>query len=314
MSLKLVVLLASIAGIVGIALGYYLRMIISLGKRGSMELQIKSMELAGKEEAKKIILHAQEEATKVLHEARVELKEKEEKIKKTEDRLIKKEDLLDKRQTDIDKEVEEIKIRIAEVKRVKEKIAEMEDGKRAELEKIAHMSEEEAKGQLYANLERKCEEDLLARMQKLERTGEERLEKRAQEILTTSIQRLGNSVSPDTLTTTVNIPNDEIKGKIIGKEGRNIKAFERVTGVEVIVDDTPGAITISSFDPIRRQIARVALENLVLDGRIQPAKIEKEVEKAQEEINKIIKEKGEQAAYETGLLGLDPRIIQILGR
>src|SRR3990167_563394 len=290
MSVKLVVLLASAAGIVGIALGYYLRLIISLGKRGSMELQIKSMELAAKGEAKKITLRAEEEAAKVQHEARVELKEKEEKIKKTEDRLIKKEDLLDKRQTDIDKEVEEIKIRIAEVKRVKEKIAEMEEGKRAELEKIAHLSAEEAKKELFANLERK---------------GEERLEKRAQEILTTSIQRLGNSVSPDILTTTVNIPNYEIKGKIIGKEGRNIKAFERATGVEVIVDDTPGTITISSFDPIRRQIARIALENLILDGRIQPAKIEQMVEKAKQDINKIIKEKGQQAAYECGVLNLD---------
>ncbi len=304
----------SAAGIVGIALGYYLRLIISLGKRGSMELQIKSMELAAKEEAKKITLHAQEEATKVLHEARVELKEKDEKIKKTEDRLIKKEDLLDKRQTDIDKEVEELKGKIAEVKRIKEKVLEMEEGKRAELEKIAHLSEEEAKSQLLAAVERKSEEDILSRMQKLERAGEERFEKRAQEILTTAIQRLGNSVSADVLTTSVAIPNDEIKGKIIGKEGRNIKAFERATGVEVIVDDTPGSITISSFDPIRRQIARIALENLILDGRIQPAKIEGVVEKATQDINKIIKEKGQQAAYECGVINLPPQVIAILGR
>ncbi|MSU55733.1 MAG: ribonuclease Y [Candidatus Taylorbacteria bacterium] len=314
MSVKLVVLLASAAGIIGIALGYYLRLIISLGKKGSMELEIKGMELAAREEAKKITLRAEEEATKVLSEARSELREKEEKIKKTEDRLIKKEDLLDKRQTDIDKEVEEIKVRIAEVKRVKEKIAEMEEGKRAELEKVAHLSEEEAKTQLFVNLEKKNEEDIVLRMQKLERSGEERLEKRAQEILTTAIQRLGNSVSPDILTTTVNIPNDEIKGKIIGKEGRNIKAFERVTGVEVIVDDTPGTITISSFDPIRRQVARIALENLILDGRIQPAKIEGVVEKAQQDINKIIKEKGQQAAYECGVINLPPQVIAILGR
>ncbi|OHA21240.1 MAG: ribonuclease Y [Candidatus Taylorbacteria bacterium RIFCSPHIGHO2_01_FULL_51_15] len=314
MELKLVALIAGVAGVVGIALGYYLRLIISLGKRGSMELEIKSMELSATEGAKKITLRAQEEAAKVLSEARSELKEKEEKIKKTEDRLIKKEDLLDKRQGDIDKEVEEIKGKIAEVKRVKEKIAEMEESKRAELEKIAHLSEEEAKQQLYANLEQKYEEDLIIRTQKLERSGEERLEKRAKEILTTSIQRLGNSVSPDILTTTVNIPSDEIKGKIIGKEGRNIKAFERATGVEVIVDDTPGTITISSFDPIRRQIARIALENLILDGRIQPAKIEGAVEKAQQDINKIIKEKGQQAAYECGVINLPPQVIAILGR
>ncbi|MBI5400750.1 MAG: ribonuclease Y [Candidatus Yonathbacteria bacterium] len=314
MSVKLVVLLASAAGIVGIALGYYLRLIISLGKRGSMELQIKSMELAAKEEAKKIVLRAEEEAAKVLHEARIELKEKEEKIKKAEDRLIKKEDLQDKRQTDIDKEVEEIKTRIAEVKRVKEKIVEMEGAKLQELQKISRLSEEEAKTQLIATIERKYEEDLVLRMQKLERSAEDKLAKRAQEILTTSIQRLGNSVSADILTTAVNIPNDEIKGKIIGKEGRNIKAFERATGVEVIVDDTPGTITISSFDPIRRQVARIALENLILDGRIQPAKIEGVVEKAQADINKIIKEKGQQAAYECGVINLPPQVTAILGR
>jgi len=279
-----------------------------------MELQIKSMELRATEGAKKITLHAQEEAAKLLHEARGELKEKEDKIKKTEERLIKKEDLLDRRQQDIDKEVEHIKQKIAEIKRVKEKVDAMEQGKRSELEKIARLTEEEAKRELYATLEKKYEEDLLMRMQKLERSGEERLEKRAQEILTTAIQRLGNSVSPDILTTTVNIPNDEIKGKIIGKEGRNIKAFERVTGVEVIVDDTPGTITISSFDPIRRQIARIALENLILDGRIQPAKIEGIVEKAQQDINKIIKEKGQQAAYECGVINLPSQVIAILGR
>jgi ribonuclease Y len=151
-------------------------------------------------------------------------------------------------------------------------------------------------------------------MQKLERTGEEQLERRARDILTTSIQRLASSVASDVLTTTVTIPSDDVKGKIIGKEGRNIKAFERATGVELIVDDTPGSITVSSFDPIRRQVARVALENLILDGRIQPAKIEAAVEKAQADINRVIKEKGQQAAYECGVINLDQRVLMILGR
>ena len=128
-------------------------------------------------------------------------------------------------------------------------------------------------------------------MQKMESSGAEKLEIKAREILTSAIHRLGNSVSSDTMATTVTIPSDEVKGKIIGKEGRNIKAFERATGVDVIIDDTPGVITISSFDPVRRQIARVALENLIIDGRIQPVKIEESVEKAREEINKTIKEK-----------------------
>ena len=314
MSLKIVALIASAAGVLGIALGYYLRLIISLGKRGSMELEIKEMMLKAKEEAKKITEEAQGKADEALAAARAEAKEREEKIKKSEERIIKKEDTLDQRQADIDKEVENIKNKIAEVKRVKEKVDAIEAEKSAELSKVARLSEQEAKEEILKSVEKKYEEDILSRMQKLEKFGEEKLEKKAQDIIASSIQRLGNSVSADMLTTMVTIPNDEIKGKVIGKEGRNIKAFERATGVEVIVDDTPGAITISSFDPVRRQVARVALENLILDGRIQPAKIEQMVEKAQEEINKIIKEKGNQAAYECGVLNLDPRITAILGR
>ena len=314
MSLKLVALIAGAASILGLALGYYLRLIISLGKKGSMEIEIKEKELAAREEAKKITLAAQEEANKIIREARAEQKEKDDNLKKTEERLIKKEDLLDKRQQDIDREVEELKGKVAEIRKIKERADALQASKQAELERIARLSEEDAKGQLFATLEKKYEEDLLQRIQKLEQSGEEKLERRAKEIITTAIQRLGNAVSADVLTTAVSIPSDEIKGKIIGKEGRNIKAFERATGVEVIVDDTPGAITISSFDPIRRQVARVALENLILDGRIQPAKIEQFVEKAQQEINKIIREKGNQAAYECGVLNLPPQVLAILGR
>lgn len=314
MSLKTILMLGGAALVAGIAIGYYLRLIIALGKKGSMELEIKGLMIKAQEEAKKILLGAENQATSTLKEARVEIKEKEDKVKEKEERLIKKEDLLDKRQTDLDKQIEDLKNKVTEVKKIKDKVDQMEKDKQGELEKVAKLSEEEAKNQLIAVAEQKFEVDILARLQKLEQNGEERLEKKAQEIMTTAIQRLGNSVSPDILTTMVSIPNDELKGKIIGKEGRNIKAFERATGVEIIVDDTPGAITISSFDPVRRQIARVALENLILDGRIQPAKIEGAVEKATQEIAKIIKEKGQQAAYECGLLNLDQRVLSILGR
>ena len=314
MSLKMVFLLAGAAGLVGIGVGYFLRWIISLGKKGSVELEIKQLVLDAREEAKKITDEAKTKAEETLVVGRTELKEKENKLKITEERMIKKEDLLDKRQVDIDKEVEEIKTKVAEVKKIKERVDMMEAQKQTDLEKIAKLSESEAKQNLLSAVEKKFEEDITIRMQKLETVNQEKLEKRAQEIITAAIQRFGNSVTSDVFTTMVTIPSDEIKGKIIGKEGRNIKAFERVSGVEVIVDDTPGAITLSSFDPVRRQVARVALENLILDGRIQPAKIEKEMEKAEQEINKIIKEKGQQAAFECGVYNLDPRITSILGR
>ena len=210
--------------------------------------------------------------------------------------------------------MEGIKEKVEEVKKIQEKVSKLAEEKKVELERVAKLTETEAKDELLRDIEKKYEEDILIRIQKLENTNEEKLDRRAKDILATSIQRLASSTASELMTTVVSIPNNEIKGKIIGKEGRNIRAFERASGVELIVDDTPGSIVISSFDPIRRQVARLALENLILDGRIQPAKIEELVEKAKEEINKIIKEKGEQAVYECGIFNFDPRIIAIIGR
>lgn len=314
MSLKLVAVLLSLAGFAGLGIGYYLRLIISLGKKGSMELEIKEMLLTAREDAKKITAEAELKADKFIEKARQEIKEKEEKTQQVETRLIKKEDLLDKRQADIDKEVELIKVRVTEIKAIREKAEKLELEKSEVLQKVASMNMEEAKELLLKTVEKNSEQDIMVRLKKLEQSGEDMLENKAKDILANSIQRLSNSVASDIMSTSVSIPNDEIKGKIIGKEGRNIKAFERMTGVEVIVDDTPGNIMISSFDPVRRHIAKIALEELIKDGRIQPAKIEKVVQEAQASINKTIKEKGEQAAYECGVIGLDPRILLILGR
>ncbi|MFA7216501.1 MAG: ribonuclease Y [Candidatus Paceibacterota bacterium] len=314
MSLNIVMLFVGIAIAAGIILGYYLRILISLSRKGSMELRIKQMELLAKDKEQTIIEEAEKKAEEIIKEARGEIKEKEEKNKKTEERLIKKEELLDHRQTDIDKEVDEIKKRIEEIKTIREHADKLEKQKQEELHKIGKLSSEEAKEEIFKIVEKESEENIMTRMKKLELLGEETLEQKAKSILATSIQRLANSVTSDMMTSHVAIASDEIKGKVIGKEGRNIKAFERATGVEVIVDDTPGSITISSFDPVRRQIAKVALEKLIADGRIQPAKIEEIVQKAEDDINKIIKEKGEQAVYETGVLGLDPKIVSILGR
>ena len=300
--------------IIGAALGYYLRVIVALGKRRSIEIDIKQMMVAAKEEAQKVIDTAKKESEEKSAEQKEEDKKKEQEFKETEKRLIKKDEFLDARQVEIDKEAENIKEKIEEVKKVQEKVSKIEEEKRADLERVAKLSEGEAKDELLKEIEKKYEEDILVRMVKLEQGAEEKLDRRAKDILATSIQRLASSTASELMTTVVTIPNNEIKGKIIGKEGRNIRAFERAAGVELIVDDTPGSIVISSFDPIRRQVARLALENLILDGRIQPAKIEELVEKSKEDINKIIKEKGEQAVYECGIFNFDPRIVAILGR
>ncbi len=314
MSLKLVALFLSIAGVAGALIGYYLRYLITLGKKGSMELEVKEMLLAAKEEAKKITAESEKKAAETAEAKRLEIKEKEDKARQTEERLIKKEDMLDKRQADIDKEVELIKERANEIRAIREKADKLEIDRLAALEKAAKLSAEDAKNEIIKMLEKKNEEDFLVRMKKLESQGEDMLETKARDILAVSIQRLASSVASDFMSSTVEIPSDDVKGKIIGKEGRNIKAFERATGVEVLVDDTPGAITISSFDPVRRHTAAIALRELIKDGRVQPARIEQVVEKARQDANKTIKEKGEQAAYECGVLGLDPRILLILGR
>jgi len=270
--------------------------------------------VAAKEEAQRIVDEAKGKSEEKLEELKKEQKDKEQELKETEKRLIKKDELLDARQAEINKEIENIKLKIEEIKKIQEKVSRVEMEKMLELEKIAKLTQEEAKEDLMLDIEKKYEEDILVKIQKLENNSEEKLDRMAKDILATSIQRLASSTASDLMTTTVTIPNNEIKGKIIGKEGRNIRAFERAAGVELIVDDTPGSIIISSFDPVRRQVARVALENLILDGRIQPAKIEELVDKAKEEINKIIKEKGEQAVYECGIFNFDPRIVAIIGR
>ena len=314
MSLKLALLLALLAASAGIGFGYLLRLIISLGRKGSMELDIKQMELSSREEAQRIISEAETKGEEIIEKVQGEIKEREDRAKKAEDRLIKKEEFLDKRILDLDKESENIKSRAVEIHTLKERADALVLKRQTDLSKVAGLSTVEARNELLRTVEKEAEEDLLIRMQKLETEGGERFESRAREILSTVIQRLAASTAGEMMSTTVSLPSDDLKGKIIGKEGRNIKAFERATGVEVIVDDTPNAITLSSYDPVRRAVARLALENLIADGRIQPAKIEDFVANAQAETNKIIKEKGEQAALECEVYNLDPKLLAILGR
>jgi len=310
----MVILVGVAVLLLGAGIGYYLRVIVALGKRKSIEIDIKQMMVGAKEEAQKITDEAKNKVEKRQAELKEEEKRHEQDFKERDMRLVRKDEFLDVRQVEINKEAENIKLKVEEIKKIQERVSSIEAEKRVELERMSKLTEEEAKEELLKDIEKRYEEDILIRIQKLENNNEEKLDKRAKDILATSIQRLASSTASELMTTIVNIPNNEIKGKVIGKEGRNIRAFERASGVELIVDDTPGSIIISSFDPIRRQVARLALENLILDGRIQPAKIEELVEKAKEDINKIIKEKGEQAVYECGIFNFDPRIVAILGR
>lgn len=315
MSQLIIVLVVAIAaGVTGTALGWFLRFITALGRKGSAELEIKEMIITAREEAEIITREAKEEAEKKLATSKEEIRREEERLEKTEDRLAQKEALLDRRQVDLDGEEEHLKKEHKNLEGEKRKLDEMSALRKKQLEEVVKLSEADARKELLGVLQEQYEEDLLVRTQKLEQQNKEVLERRAQDILATAVQRLANPVSNDVFSTVVHLKNEEVKGKIIGKEGRNIKTFEKETGVELIIDDAPDTLMISSFDPVRREVARKALELLIEDGRIQPAKIEQIVQKVKKEINDIIKKKGEEAAYEAKVFNLDSRILLILGR
>src|SRR5579859_3812145 len=242
MSLKLVFALLGAAALLGALIGYVFRWLHVLARKGSIELEVKKILLDAREKADKITTEAEVLAKEKVAVGEAQLTEKEEKLTRAEDRVFKREEALDKKQRELDTEIDAVKNRIEDVRQIKERAEALLAERSNELAKAAGLSKEQAKEQLFAELEREADHDLMARVQKLEQTGTEKLERRAREILTTAIHRLGNSVASDTMATAITIPNDEIKGKIIGKEGRNIKAFERATGVEVIIDDTPGSI------------------------------------------------------------------------
>ncbi len=306
--------LALSALVLGLALGYYLRYQHALNQKRSIEVTIKERVVEAEEKALKIIEKAEAKAETVEREKKQEFKDIEEKLAKTEDRLIRKEEFLDKRQIDVDTQIDEVRGKIEQIKEIKGRLDEREQSIEEKIAAIAGISKEDAYAHILERAEKQHEADLAARIQKLRIRGDEQFDDEARNIITSAIHRIGNTLRVDIMSSTIEIPSDEMKGKIIGREGRNVRAFERATGVDVLIDDTPGHITLSSFDPVRREIARVALEHLLADGRIQPAKIEEVVEKARAEVGTIVRKMGEKAAYEAGVPGLHPDLVKILGR
>jgi ribonuclease Y len=299
---------------IGAILGYYARQSIAKKKRGSIEARLQKRIAQTKEEAKEILNKAHQRAKKTVSNAQRECDERRNEILKTEKILLRREHSLDEKISDFEKKEKEAKEKFEKLKIVKEEIEGIREEAKEKLEKISGLSKEEAKKILLENIENDYQKEILERIQKLNHENQEKLDKRAKEIVTQSIQKYGLSQAQEITTTTLSLPSDEIKGRIIGKEGRNIKAFERVTGVEVIVDDTPGTIIISGFNPIRRHIAKVAMDKLIQDGRIQPARIEEIVNQAKEKVSEEINQAGEKAVYETGIINLHPKIVQLLGR
>ena len=299
---------------IGSVLGYYARQSIAKRRVGTIEEKLQKKISQTKTEAEEIITEAKEKASKIIGQAQKEAEENRQEILKTEKFLLKRENLLTERMTDFERKEKEFYQKVNKLKEIKETLEGLKRETEDKLEKISGLSREAAKKELLLNLEKENQKEILEKMKKLELEGWEKYNKRAKELLSLAIQKCAISQAQEVTTTTLSLPSDEIKGRIIGKEGRNIRTLEKLTGVEIIVDETPEAVVISAFDPIRRQIAKIALEKLIHDGRIQPARIEEMVQRVKNEIEEQIKEAGETAIYEVGILGLNPKIVQLLGR
>ena len=298
----------------GLALGYYLRYLHALSSKTSIEITIKEKMLEAEERAIKIVEKAEEKAEVAILTAKTESTAVTEKLSQKEARIDKREELLDTRQIDIDSQKEALQSKIDEVKSLKTRLDERKNELDQKLETIANITPEEAFNRIIDKVEKERTEDLSARLQKIELFNSEAIEAKATNILLSAIHRVGNQMPTSIMTSNVEIPSDDLKGKVIGKEGRNVRAFERATGVDVLIDETPGYIVLSSFDPIRREIARVALEALMKDGRIQPAKIVEAVEAARSEVAKMVRTMGEKACYEANVPNLHPDLVSIVGR
>ncbi len=303
------------AGLVlGALVGYFVRYFLATKAKKNVEAEVESALASAKAEAKETLIAAKDEAASVLAEAQKDERERKAELRRLEEHLLKKEGTLEKQQAEaqalVAKKNEELE-RLGE--REKELVAAREKTVK-ELEKVAGFSKEEAKARMFTEMESVARDELTEKLIKLERDKMEQVEAKALEVITSSLQRFARNSISDVTTSVVPIPNEELKGKIIGREGRNIRTFERLTGVEVIVDDTPESIVLSSFDPLRRELAKIALQKLLKDGRIQPAKIEEKVEEAKAELDEYIRKAGEEAAYEAGILDLPKEILFLLGR
>jgi len=307
-------IVAIIALILGSFLGYIARQSIAKKQANTAEARIEKLVNEAKTQAQEIILKAKDKAVKALDEIKKEEIRRQDEYRRTQSRLEKKEETLDSKDRKLEQEEKDLQEKVEKVRNIKGELEGLKQQEIQNLEKISKLSQDEAKQEIFKMVEQQNKEEVFARIKKLERDGKEELDKKATEIMVTSLQRYASSQATEVTTTTVTLPNDEIKGKIIGREGRNIKTLERLTGVEVIIDDTPETLIISGFDPTRRQIAKMALEKLMSDGRIQPARIEEMVEKAKTEIEAKIREAGETAVYDVGIVGLDPRLVNLLGR
>ncbi len=303
---------------IGIFLGMILRKKIAESKIQGAEQEAKRLVDLAKTEAenmkKEEIIKAKEEIMKDRNELDKEIKERRSEVQKQESRMIQKEENLERRSDTLEKKEKELEQEYKSIEQQKSEVQEIYNKQVEELQKVANLSKEEAKKLLLSQMEKEITAENAKLIRDLNQRAKEESNKNAKEIITYAVQKCAADHTSETTVSIVNLPNDDMKGRIIGREGRNIKALETLTGIDLIIDDTPEAVILSGFDPLRREVARIALERLIEDGRIHPAKIEEMVEKAKEELAQTIKEEGERAALETGVNNLHPDIIKLLGK
>ncbi len=303
-----------IAGLAGAVVGYLAKIYSQKDKTEAEKNKAENLLTEAKSKAKEILLEAKNEALKTLDQYKSDEEKKRQQLDKVEARLLDKEEALEKKIDQAEKQRTELEEKAEKIKQLRADTELLLENQKKELEKIAGLSSEEAKAKLMKEVEEASRQDLAEQILKAEEATKKEAKDKAKFIIADAIQRYAAEVATESTATVVTLPGDDMKGRIIGKEGRNVMAFEQATGVDVIIDDTPGSIVISGFDLVRRYIAKISLEKLLLDGRIHPARIEEVVEKTQEEVNVMIKELGEKAAYETGVAGLNPNLIKLLGR
>ena len=305
---------AVLALLFGLVAGYVIRQVLAALRATQAESRAQATIADAKNKAQDIILDAKNKSLETLEESKREEKDRMAQLSRIENLLTKKETELEQKGQELNIEKEILKHKAQEVAVLKQQVDETRAKQIIELERVAGLDRETAKTELVNKIEEESKDDLYKLMRKLEIENKDEIDKKAREIVTLAVQRYAGSHIADTMTTVVNLPSDEVKGKIIGKEGRNIKAIERLTGVDIIIDDTPEALIVSGYDPVRRQIAKLAIDKLIADGRIHPGKIEEMVEKAKNEINDKIREAGEAALFETGIGAVDPKLTYLLGR